>query len=195
MATSAATKPLGALLNAFGNSAVKDAAVDALRRVTGRDFGDNADAWRQALDAGTAKAAASGRVSSDEELARALTSDRVSVEKSANGYTFTVQLPGGRRQKVDMMLSLKDADGAPLVAFYTECGPAAPDKYEWALKTNLKVPFGSIAVRDTADGPKFVMVGAYLREGATTRQLARALDVLSRRADSIEQTISGADRL
>jgi len=183
------------LLNALGNTAVKDAALDALRRITGRDLGDNADAWRQALAAGAVKGATSERGSSDEEFARALTNERISVEKGSSGYTFTVQLSGGRRQKVDMMLSLKDADGSPLVAFYTECGPATQDRYEWALKTNLKVPFGSIALRDTADGPKFVMVDAYLREGATTRQLARALDMLARRADSIEQTITGADKL
>lgn len=133
-----------ALIGGLGVPSVKDVALEALRRVTGRDLGDNADAWRKSLVSGGTAAPAAA--TADEDLARSLTGDRISVEKSGTGYTFSVQLGGGRRQKVDMLLSLKDADGSQLVAFYTECGPATPDKYEWALKTNLKVPFGSIAV-------------------------------------------------
>jgi hypothetical protein len=160
--------------------ALREVAAEALQRMTG---------------SGAASAEATQTVpgASDDDLARALARGRTTFEKTHAGYSFAVSLPSGRKQRVDMMLSLKDSDGAPLVALYTECGPATPDKYEWALKTNLKIPFGAFALRETAQGTRFVMVDAYLRESATQHQLRRAIEMLAKRADALQETLSGSD--
>ncbi len=178
------------LIETLANPSARDAALEALRRITGHDYGEDSDAWRRARGrASTASATAM----SDEDLAKALCSASVSCGKQKSGYAFSVQLAGGRRQKVDMLLSLKDSDGSPLVAFYTECGPADPSRFEWALKMNLRVPFGAFALRASQGEDKFVMVDAYLRESATVQQLVRALEVLARRADEMEKTLTGLD--
>ncbi|MHC4711788.1 MAG: HEAT repeat domain-containing protein [Planctomycetota bacterium] len=184
-----AEEAVEALERALSRPGIQDAAREALGRITGRDW-----SLAQPPQAGVTRAAKSRKaeVLSDEELASALASDTVSVEKSRGGHALNVLLPGGRRQNVQM-LSLKDADGAALVAFYTECGPADAAKFEWALKTNLKIPFGAFAVREAAGGDRFVMVDAYLREGATVEQLKKAVATVARRADSFERELTGTD--
>jgi len=181
-----APEAVGALTQALANPGLKEVAADALRRITGTEPGGAAGAGGESV---------SFKRLSDGELAKALSSVTVSLGKSGAGYACNVRLPNGRHQKVDMVLGLKDSDGSALVALYTECGPASADKYEWALKTNLKIPFGSFAMRDTSEGPKFVMVDAYLRETASVEQLRRALESLAKRADSLEETLTGADNM
>lgn len=173
------TAAVDALKSAMARPALKEVAAEALQRITGSQA------------AGT-DAAQAGALA-DEDFARALARGRTTVEKTHTGFSFVVRLANGRKQKVDMTLSLRDSDGSPLVALYTECGAATPDRYEWALKTNLKIPFGAFALRDTAQGTRFVMVDAYLREAATQQQLVRAIEMLAKRADALEETISGSD--
>jgi len=185
-----AEEAVEALTEALSSPAAGDAAAEALRKITGKEPASEA-----APGAAATRPQESVSVArlSDEQLARAIASATIAAEKTPTGYSCRVSLPEGRGQKVEMMLSLKDADGSPLVAFYTECGPAAPDRFEWALKMNLKIPFGSIALRETPEGPKFVMADAYLREGTTVHQLRRAIEVLAKRADAIEQSLTGRD--
>jgi len=178
------------LVEALSNDSARGAALEALRNITGRDYGEDAEAWR---NAGLAAGARSAAAVSDEELARALSSETVRYESSSGGYTFTCRLSGGRSQKVRMMLSLKDADSSPLVAFYTECGPASDELLRRALKMNLRMPFGAFALREGEPQDRLVMVDAYLREEAGIRQLARAMQELARRADRMEKTLSDED--
>lgn len=177
-----------ALEKALSRPGVADAARDALKRITGEEprggAGPQAPAYTSARRAG---------MLSDEDLARAFSSRTLSCRKRGGGYTVTVELPGGRKQKVEMMLSLKDSGGEPLVAFYTECGPADPARFEWALKMNLRIPFGAFAVRESSDGDRLVMVDAYLRESVTIKQLRRAVEVLAKRADKMEMESTGRD--
>lgn len=177
-----------ALEKALSRPGVADAAGDALKRITGEEpqggGGPQASAYTSVRRAG---------MLSDEELARAFSSRTLSCRKRGGGYTVTVELAAGRKQKVEMMLSLKDTGGEPLVAFYTECGPADPARFEWVLKRNLSIPFGAFAVRESSDGDRLVMVDAYLRESVTIKQLRRAVDVLARRADKMEMDSTGRD--
>jgi len=178
-----------ALENVLSRPGVGQAAEEALKSITGGDYAARRAAGRAPGHPTPQKAG----MLSDEELARSLSSRTVSCRKHAGGYTITVQLPGGRKQSLEMMLSLKDAGGEPLVAFYTECGPADPLRYEWALKSNLRTPFGAFALRESSEGDKLVMVDAYLRESATVKQLRRAVEVLARRADAMERESTGED--
>lgn len=185
---------LGALVDALGHERARDAVIEALRKITGRDFGGDVDAWRRLVNAESEPGQASGGALSDQQLADSLAGPNVSVTKSESGFTLRVQLPNGRHQNVEMLLSLKDSTGEALVAFYTECGPAAPSQYEWALKVNMKIPFGAVALRDTPLGKTFVMVDSYLRKDIGAGQLSRSLIELASRADRIEASIIGADK-
>ncbi len=180
-----AEEAVEALERALSSPEVADAARIALTRITGQDHSGAADS-----KAARSTAAATAGMLSDEELARALSSRTVSCRSHSTGCSITVELPRGRTQKVEMMLSLKDSDGEPLVAFYTECGTGDPERYEWALKANLRIPFGAFALRETSSGAKLVMVDAYLRGSTTVRQLARAVEMLARHGDDAEKMIS-----
>ena len=79
------------------------------------------------------------------------------------------------------------------MAFYTECGPADPARYERALKANLRIPFGSFAIRESGGANRFVMVDAYLRDSVAVHQLKRSLEFLAKRADSMERELTGKD--
>jgi len=179
-----------------------DEAVEALEKALSRPGIERVA--REALEAITpaqsrpsgrlargAKGAAARSLSADA-LAKALCGGNISSRKHANGHTMTVDLPTGRSQSVELM-ALKDADGAALIAFYTECGPADDKLYERALKLNLCIPFGAFALRTSADGKKLVMVDAYLQETADVKQLAKSLETLAKRADAMEKELTGAD--
>ncbi len=182
-----ADEAVDGLVKSLSSPIAESAKLEALRKITGRDYSRGAGSGQPAAEIKPVATV------TDDELAEALLSDTISVTKHKTGCTFTVLLAGGRHQDVEMMLSLKDSGGSPLVAFYTECGPADPARFEWALKTNLKIPFGAFAIRESAGGDKFVMVDAYLRESATTHQLRRALEVLAKRADAMERELTGGD--
>ncbi|MCD6404888.1 MAG: hypothetical protein J7M19_03590 [Planctomycetes bacterium] len=182
-----AEEAVDGLVKSLSSPIAEGAKLEALHRITGRDYSKGAGFGQPAAEIKPVATVA------DNELAEALVSDTISAKRHKTGCTFTVLLAGGRHQDVEMMLSFKDTGGLPLVAFYTECGPANPEKFEWALKTNLKVPFGAFAIRETTGGDKFVMVDAYLRESATTHQLRRALEVLAKRADAMERELTGSD--
>jgi hypothetical protein len=173
-----------ALEKALGRECICGVVRESLERITGRA--------REpvGLDAQTP---APGDVLGDEDLVRALASRDVACARRGSHYVLTVSLPGGRAQRVTMMLSLKDGSGAPLVAFYTECGPAVPERFEWALKANLRIPFGAFAIRESSRGDKLVMVDAYLRESTDARQLSSAVMSLAERADSLERLLTGGD--
>jgi hypothetical protein len=186
-----AQEAVDALIGALSNPRGADAAREALKRITGKDLGDDAAAWRRWRESG----AQGGAATSDEDFAKSLATGETSIEKTASGYAYTVQLAGGRRQRVDLVLTFKDADGTPLVVLYSECGPASANRYEWALKANMRSPFGAVALRDTNDGPKFAVVDTYLRDAVTTKQLTRALAAVAARADAMEQQLTGLDRI
>lgn len=175
-------------LGEIGDPGAAEALTAAAARPALREVATEA----LALIAGAGRTAG-GPSGSDDAFARSLAKGRTTCEKTHSGYSFLVTLPGGRRQKVDMMLSLKDSEGSPLVALYTECGAATPQMYEWALKTNLKIPFGAFALRETSQGTRFVMVDAYLRESATEHQLRKTIEMLAKRSDALEEALSSSD--
>lgn len=191
LADMGADEAIDALIQALSNQRAGDAAHEALVRITGRDFGDDAEAWTQWRKLGEE----GGKAVGDEELAKSLAGDKAAFEKTPSGYAYTIQLAGSRHQRVDLVLTFKDSDGTPLVVLYSECGPASADRYEWALKANMRSPFGAVALRDTSSGPKFVVVDTYLRDAVTTKQLTRALEAVAARADAMEQQLTGMDRI
>jgi hypothetical protein len=174
------------LRNALGREGLSDAVSEAIAAITGEEGAESRPPARPA-------GAASAQRLSDEDIVSGVSGAGVSATRRGAGYTFTVAVPGGRSQRVEMMLSLKDTGGAPLVAFYTECGPAETERFEWALKSNLRIPFGAFAIRESSDGDKLVMVDAYLRESASVRQLRSALESLAQRADAVERLMGGTD--
>jgi len=108
-------------------------------------------------------------------------------------YSVVVPLPGGRSQKVYVTIGGTDSDGAGLICIYTVCGPATPKNYEWALRRNMKISFGSFALADHSGKRMFVMVNTLLAEATEPVELQKSIDTLARHGDQLEELLTGKD--
>ena len=117
------------------------------------------------------------------------------LSRTREGWMIKVELPGTRQHTVYCIVQPPSDKGTPLVLIYTECGPARPEIYEWALKMNAKMPFGAIALRELNGELLFVMVNSFLRDTVTPKDIQKSVSRLAKEADTLEsQLTSGADK-
>ncbi|MBN2294129.1 MAG: HEAT repeat domain-containing protein [Pirellulales bacterium] len=164
--------------------------AESLMQITGQDHGVDPKQWRAAL----ANLPAGGELDVLECVKG--TADLLGCEPTGSdkSFQFQLSLPGGRRQKVAVYFGREDNDGHKLVVVYSECGPAAPSLYEKVLRLNLSIPAGAFAIRDIDGAPHFVMVGTMLAELVTPRVLAKRIENIAARADSVEKSLTKEDR-
>ena len=164
-------------------------SCEALIQITGQDHGLDAKQWRAAV----ANLPGSGELDVAECVKR--TAEFLGVEPTGSGttYQFRLSLPEGRRQKVAVFFDQKDSAGHKLVVVYSECGPAKAKHYEAVLRKNLTIPAGAFAIRDIDGAPNFVMVDTMVADLVTPRALARRIENIAARSDSVEKSISKED--
>jgi hypothetical protein len=188
-----AIAPLIALIEQRKNAT---AAANALRSITNQDFGDTADAWRHwALLDAEARSAGDGASLSDGALMAAATRDLpVKVTEEQGTYTVDVSLPEDRAQRIWIDFSRKDLNGRPVVQLCTPCGEADEHQYETALKLNMSIPYGAIALALLDEKLCFAMVDSYLRETVHPEDIAQSIMSLAENGDSVESSLSAEDR-
>lgn len=174
-------------------------SCEALIQITGQDHGLDAKRWRAAV----ANLPSGGKLdgskldSSELDVAECVrrTAEFLGVEPTGSGntYRFRLSLPEGRYQKVAVFFDQKDADGHKLVVVYSECGPAKAKHYEAVLRKNLTIPAGAFAIRDIDGKPNFVMVDTMLADLVTARALAKRIESIAARSDSVEKSLSAED--
>jgi len=166
----------------------REEAVAALREITGEQFSARRKQW-EAWRRGAAEPLP------DEDLIEtAIEGTAIGVEAREGGYILTVPLEGGRHQQVTVAFGPKDFEGEPLVVVYTECGPASPANYEWALRQNLRMSFGAIGIRDRAGVPTFVMLNTHSRATVSPSDIRKSVMLLARKADAVEAALTREDR-
>ena len=69
------------------------------------------------------------------------------------------------------------------------CGPADPKHFEFALKLNEKLTYGSISIRNVNGQPMFVMTRAYPDVNAGPEEIRAAVLEIARRSDWVEQQL------
>lgn len=189
-------RAIGPLITLLEQSKNVTDAANALRTITGRDFGDAPGEWRRwtMQDASVRNAVVAG-VLSDADLITQATQDLpVTVSGEGQEYSVAVSLPEGRSQQVLIDLSGKDASGRPIVQLSTPCGDADERQYEAALKLNMSICHGAIAIASLDDKLCFAMVASYLRENVHPEEIAESIMSLARHGDSVEKSLSGEDR-
>jgi hypothetical protein len=164
---------------------------EALTRITGKDFGADAARWRRWLDENKGQKPTGLDVA--DCIAR--TAEYLGTEPTGAGdsFRFKLDLEDGRAQKVAVYFGRKDDQDQELVVIYSECGPVEPKHYEAALRKNLTIPSGALAIRDVSGQPCLVMVDTMLAALVTPAMLARRIEHIARRADSVEKVLSKED--
>jgi Arc/MetJ family transcription regulator len=191
-------KAVRELIRRLGDPLDRDAAAEALRRITGQDLAADAEAWHRWSGEGapppSSQASPAGDLPDDALVAEAVRGLSASIQGSGHSRTITIRLEGGRRQVVRISLSAKDLDGEPVALVYSECGPADPAAYEYALRLNLSIPYGALALREVEGAMRLVMLNSLLRRGLTPLALRKSILAIASKADSVEQRLFGRDR-
>lgn len=128
-----------------------------------------------------------------EELAKACAKEGVRVvEPEGDGYVVRVSMKDGRRQHVHLRQFTR-ADGVALLQVYTVCGKADEKSYAWALRANMKLIQGAVALARQGDDERFVLTMCFLAGEVTKPEIKAAVKEAAYYGDWIEQKVSGQD--
>lgn len=128
-----------------------------------------------------------------EELALACArGERRVVEKDDQGFVVRVTLNDGRRQSVHLR-EFQRADGVSLIQVYTVCGKADENAYAWALRANMKLIQGAIALARQGEEERFVLSMCFLRNEVTKAEIKAAVKEAAYYGDWIEHKVGGMD--
>jgi len=127
------------------------------------------------------------------ELAEACAKgDERTVEESGDGFLINVMLKSGRHQTVRLD-NHNRKDGTELVRVFSKCGPAKEDAFSWALKANMKISHGALAIMTENEEKFLVMTHCYLAKQAAPRAVKASVKEMAHYADWIENKLTGLD--
>lgn len=128
-----------------------------------------------------------------EELARscAKPGQRV-VAPHGNGFVVQVETKGGRRQAVYLMRTERK-DGQSLVRIFTECGRATQESLHWALRANMNLSHGALALSTESGEERLVVINCYLADYCTPNEVRASVKELAFYGDWIEKKLTGLD--
>ena len=193
------TDAVEALLAALQRPTDRQATCWALARITGQDFGEDAKAWlawagKEEEEPETTEESAAAAPGMDNEtlLREAVRGLTATVEGAGKTRKIEMELEGGRRQVVRVVFTV-DSEKSPVVLVYSECAPADPGHYEFALRTNLTLAYGALAIRKVEGEDRLVMFNSLLREGLTPLALKKSIVTIADKADRVERKLTGKD--
>jgi serine/threonine-protein kinase len=108
-------------------------------------------------------------------------------------FRVIMTLPGDRLQEV-IIEACEGKQQERLLSVFSVCGPAHPGHYEYALKLNSHLTYGSISVHQVLGTPMFVMSRTFLRDTVSPEDLRHALVEIARRSDHIEKELTRMDQ-
>ncbi len=175
-------------------------AREALARIHGKDLGPSPDPWLKLTDSGPESAGKQGagnqemrRTGLDEKRLLELVFERgkVACRKVSEGR-YSAEIPTGDAgsQTVRIHFDEKDHEGEPIVIVYTRCGRAVPQHYETALRRNLKMPYGALAVAGAGADAQFVMFNTLLRQDMSAAELRKSIFSVAERAGQVRKELT-----
>jgi serine/threonine-protein kinase len=115
------------------------------------------------------------------------------IQVCRDTFRVIMSLPDNRLQEVVIEM-FEDKRGERFLSVFSVCGPAEPAYYEYALKINSHLTYGSISVHDVLGTPMFVMSRTFARDSVRPEELRQALIEIARRSDRIEKQITCMDQ-
>lgn len=107
-------------------------------------------------------------------------------------YRIVFRLPNDRLQEVYVDVS-QGASGERLLSVFSVCAPAEPMNFEFALRLNDRLSYGSLSVRDVNGDPMFVMNRTFARDHVCAADIRAAMLEIARRSDKVEQRLTTMD--
>lgn len=117
----------------------------------------------------------------------------IQVSEIESGYELKIPLPDQRSQKVYITAGRRDADGENLFQIYTICTEATPELYELALRMNMELDYGAIAMHQIYDKDFLVMVDTQLVRTAQPAEIEKSILTLAEVGDDLEKILTGRD--
>lgn len=132
------------------------------------------------------------------ESLRALVSEitrdtKIDVTENDDGFILKVPLPGNRSQKVYVSIGRRDADGENLFQIYTVCTEATGELYEFALRMNMELDYGALALQEMYGRDFLVIVDTQLVRTAQPVEVEKSILTLAEVGDDIEKILTGED--
>lgn len=124
-------------------------------------------------------------------VAAALDGTGAKLKPTPYGYEVDVPLAGRRRQRVRVIFENPDPDGDPAILVQTNCGPAHEKNFKWALRLNLKLAYGHLAIRRSGEQDQFVFCQTLLEPTTQKEELRKAVLAAAERGDWVEKQITG----
>lgn len=182
------------------DSRYKSAAHDALVSIAGQDFGSAPAPW-QSWQRESRQGEVSEEDTEKEMHETGLPDDRLlelamgpldAQWTDAGKGRYKAEMPikeTDEQQDITIDLDRKDHEGSAIVIVYCDCGPATEDDYEAALRHNLKMPYGALAVRYAESGPRFVMFNTLLKEDMSPLELCKSAATVAERAVRVREDL------
>ncbi len=114
------------------------------------------------------------------------------MQGARDSYRVFFRLPADRLQEVYAEVS-QGPTGERLLSIFSVCGPAEPKHYEFALRLNDSLSYGSLSVRNVGGQPMFVMNRTFARDHVCSADIRAAMLEIARRSDRVEEKLTNAD--
>jgi len=114
------------------------------------------------------------------------------IHGALDHYRVFFRLPADRLQEVYAEVS-HGPSGERVLSIFSVCGPAEPKNFEFALRLNDKLSYGSLSVRNVNGQPMFVMNRTLPRDHVCSADIRAAMVEIARRSDRVEQQLTDAD--
>ncbi len=114
------------------------------------------------------------------------------IQGARDRFRIVFTVPGERLQEVYVEAN-HGPGGERLISIFSVCGPADPQHFEFALRLNDRLSYGSLSVRNVNGEPMFVMNRTFSRDHICSTDIRAALLEIARRSDRVEQQLTNAD--
>ncbi len=115
------------------------------------------------------------------------------IQGHRDTFRLIVSLPDDRLQEVIVEAS-EETGQDPVLSVFSVCGPADPAYFQYALRLNAQLTYGSISVHDVLGSPMFVMSRTFARDTVRPEDLRGAIVEIARRSDRIEKKLTRMDQ-
>ena len=182
---------------------LRSKAGQALQAITGRELGEDVDAWSAALGSTDTQAAApaaviSGPDNAEFRLVREAVGDLVlELTWEEPGYVYLrCQTEGSRKQQLVITFETDPRTAERNACLYTECGPVTPAADGMITRRNVTVRYGEFSIEKDADGKSKVVLRARIPMKRVNPELLRdAIMRMAQEADSFEYELHQTDRV